>query len=1016
MATTSYGTITIVDNTDLGQLSAYLTTDKYRQQVYNVNDGTWYPDWIANSSYLTITPNIFYNGSPVDLLVSSQPNPQLSITWYENSVNITTGSSSTAVVQSNRTCRRISNLANVDGQRNVVYRADIKYYPVSGDSSLFLVTSVEIELNLNITGTNAAAPKSLQLTGSKAYFTYDWQGNIYGGNSSVLTVSKSLTIAGIFWYYTAPDGNGGTVETLLTNNIVNGGDNSAFIGDSFTLSTATQTQSSLFSALASLGQLGFRVRETDGNAVNPQLISNGFTDYFSIFRYQEAAPGDTVYTAYVDNNEETVTVYDNILDLSGAVSKLYINKDGRDDSAHWHISVTDNIGNIQNFAYAAWNTKDYPNGILKGISSTTISNGGTQAPTINGVSIATSTLTTNDMVIYNGSVFYWNGTNWVLPNTTNTTTYGPDKVAVTLMNVNTAAITFRAEHGTYNGTTFTRDEEVSDLINIFTVSKNQSIVSHSLRLSTANINRSATGQYTPNQVVLDAITRTGGSTSQTSYRDAGVIKYTISYTSGADTTGQNTANNPVTLDLSSETREITQIVVTLGTASPWEDTQTVTVSKSGSSPYNINVFNLDDTISTTFDYKPSADYLIDVPFAVLQGIDELDVNCKINNSTAYPRVSVGNIYNSSDTSLGVVPSFYYNDTAVTTASRVNKVKATLSTSLTIGTSGYFDLLFELSADYSKTVRYKYVSSPEALDAIALYVQTDPGDKFVNQEGKIIITPVLLSGVTAITSGVTYTWEIYRNGWKRLKNSATTQSETTWYHDDYIFFDDEDSPSRTQGDTNIINGTINSKYLHVFGYSVPSYTQFRLTVSRASGNTTLPDFTVVEYISLTDESDPIQVSVLSTVGDKLTNGQGQGVIYAKVTMNQDEVDEIKFPLGFGTDDPPTVSTTAATNMLGYVVKVGNVIKYYARNTTADSWPSTATRLSPGTTTTATYHWTFRDSNNKVIVDTDLESSSYLYSIIHNNANTQFVYVDKDIVNKKLTADVEVSITPTAPSQS
>ena len=52
----SYGTITITDKTDLGQLSVFLTGSTVNQQVCNINTepDTYYPDWIV------IRNTIFY--------------------------------------------------------------------------------------------------------------------------------------------------------------------------------------------------------------------------------------------------------------------------------------------------------------------------------------------------------------------------------------------------------------------------------------------------------------------------------------------------------------------------------------------------------------------------------------------------------------------------------------------------------------------------------------------------------------------------------------------------------------------------------------------------------------------------------------------------------------------------------------------------------------------------------------------------------------------------------------------
>lgn len=873
----SYGTITITDSTDLGQLSAFLSTNKYKEQIADINDEpvTYSPDWSASSGGIIITPTVYYNGNVVDIEASSS---QLEITWYVDGVE--------TVGLANNTFKREGNLPTT-GTRHAAYRADIVYYPVASDHSLSLTTSASIELSCVTVGTDGqpgTPAKSLQLTSSRAYFTYRATGELYGESTSTLTATKSDSIDGIKWFYLNTAGT----PVAITNKIANNGNTNAFTGLSFSLSPNNTYQSALFEVLNAKGQLSIYVQETGSGG---SVVTNGFTDYISIFKYQEAAAGDSVYIASLNNDEETISVYDNVPDLSGAVTQFFLTKGGQNDLTNWHVTVTDNVASDDNLKYVTWNTLDIPGGELLGISSTTISANGTQAPTINGVSIATSTLTTNSLVIYGTSpvLYKWNGSKWIQPSTTNLSKYGPDKLAVAALEVDyTAEISFTAQHGSYSDSTFTPDSgagAIANLIKTFTIKKNATVISHSLRLDSVSLNRTTAGVYTPTVIAIDAIERTGGSATPTAYHPAGVLKYTIYYSSGTPetTTGTNTTDSRIDLDFTSITRPISKIVVTLGATEPYEDTQTITVSNDGSSPYNINVLNPSDTISTTYDYKPNSSFTIDVPFVVMQGGTELKVNVKQSESTAYPRVSTTAIFktvNGSSTSTGITPSFYLNTTAKTSG-EVNKAKATLGTNTIIGESGYFDLTFELSSSFQKTVRYTYGSSPEALNPLLLHLYPNPAEKFINQTGAIVVEPSLYSGNDLIPTNILYKWEIYVNGhWAELKNKALSTSEASstdpyYYHDENnnIFYSTSnvitDTISTISGTADIANNTVNSKYLHVFGSAVEGYSAFRLTATyTTTGSKT------IQQIALVDIDDPIQVRVLSTVGETIVNHQGK----------------------------------------------------------------------------------------------------------------------------------------------
>jgi hypothetical protein len=64
MATiTSYGSITIVDITDIGEFSVYPKCTLPTTVIYSPDDGNYTPDWASQN--LVITPVAYYAGSPV---------------------------------------------------------------------------------------------------------------------------------------------------------------------------------------------------------------------------------------------------------------------------------------------------------------------------------------------------------------------------------------------------------------------------------------------------------------------------------------------------------------------------------------------------------------------------------------------------------------------------------------------------------------------------------------------------------------------------------------------------------------------------------------------------------------------------------------------------------------------------------------------------------------------------------------------------------------------------------------
>ena len=143
----SYGTITITDTTDLGQLSVYLTANTVRQQVYDDNGSStvYYPNWDINNggTALVITPHVYFNGKSESL--SSN---KIAVAWSKTEGGITypygTGqykqfpcSSADAACPesvagtSSKELQRPTNLTK--NGTGATYTATITYYPVDGD-------------------------------------------------------------------------------------------------------------------------------------------------------------------------------------------------------------------------------------------------------------------------------------------------------------------------------------------------------------------------------------------------------------------------------------------------------------------------------------------------------------------------------------------------------------------------------------------------------------------------------------------------------------------------------------------------------------------------------------------------------------------------------------------------------------------------------------------------------------------------------------------------------------------
>ena len=1021
----SYGTITITDKTDLGQLSVFLTGNTVNQQVCNINTepDTYYPNWdtSAGGQALVITPHVYYNDSEV--LLSNQ---NLTVSWSKiengvsyndpiNDVNEPEGATGT----SNKCLQRNKNLTL--GSTGVVYTATFNYKPIANDNNTVITAVATISFSITSYGQNGAtgdAAKSLQLIGSGTYFTYTWDDIRYGSPTIGLTVQKE-EIDYVGWECDGqPIYSGTHPATSGTNRYT--GTSLTLSGDSDATEGATSARvSTLSSNWANNGYAQFRVFEanSDGTAK-----TGGFTDYFTVYKYKEAAPGDSLYASYLNNNEETIVTYQGVMDLSGANARLYINEGGSDDIANWHIAVSDTIGDVTKFNYVVWNSADYPNGsVFKGHSTTQITNNGTQNPTINGAVVQTSSLATNSLVSYYSNnyynVFCWNGTKWVL-SSSNLQTHGPDSVAVITFTVNTAKINFTSQRGTYDGSGFIPDTDIAALHNSFSVNKSASVIGHSLRLSAVNSNKASNNNtYEPPTIEVAAIERSNGGVF--SYTQQGSLAIVVHPKTGNTTTLTN-LTPPYTLTLATY-GDVSYIETFLGDGSTSgdgiEDKQTITVSTNGAngtSPWLFTISNPYDSISTNYSYVVNANGTYSIKLNAMQGNTTKTLYHRTSGTITYPNV----VASCNNTTINGLLTYKYNGNAMTTsgtnAYKVDEITFSVTQDITnIGSEGTITITFYSSATNSVTRTYTYKAVPAALKPITTQIYANPSTVFMNQTGVSIATPEITDGTSTLigTSAIaSYTWYAYivESGWKELTNNSENTDSSKVYIDGVAI---------GLGDTstwqNKANGSVDSRNLKVTGSAVPGYLGFKLNVAIYVGgaaNTT----TYSIPINFTDINDPLHVTLHSTVGEQLVNGQGIGVIYARISMGNVIIDEIPpdDKLGVGVTAPSnTINTGSFEGKLGYCVPVtNNLIDYYYRTSTSGTWTKR-------TTTTAKYSWYFRDSDNEPIEYVSNPGTSVpvnLNILSQDNAqgrivtHQQFVYLTRDVVDKKLTADVKVEV--------
>ena len=369
----------------------------------------------------------------------------------------------------------------------------------------------------------------------------------------------------------------------------------------------------------------------------------------------------------------------------------------------------------------------------------------------------------------------------------------------------------------------------------------------------------------------------------------------------------------------------------------------------GDPALNIIVGNEADVIPCNSSGNTLSQFNIQIPFTAYEGTNRTSATASVGTISGIGGNPVVTITNTSAQVDGLIQIAISNGAAIS----ADHGRITLTFTFTGGQS--------MVAYYSWT---RSLAATNGQNAIIFQVYTPQGDVFYNGQGTLTMNAIIHDGSAEKDSTTTpavssYTWSKYNpsNGTYTPLSSDVAGSYT---------------------------GT-GTKTLTVYGSFVDSYASFRC-VARYDGT----DYT--QYCSLIDKTDPLQVSVLSSLGDQIVNGQGAGALYVKVFQNGDEIDEMLTEV-FSTSTTPSI-----TGLYYYYVNTANkTVQLKHRATEQDPWSNYTQTL------TADYEWSYRDGTGNII------------SSVNGNplpSEGKVIYMDGDLVNKKIVADAIV----TYPSES
>lgn len=298
MAQTTYGSITLVDFTDIGQLSVYPTSNQPLSIIYDPDQNTYTPNWSTSTTNLVLTPVIYYNNTPLTASTSG-----VTITWKRregsgNIASLTTGETK----QPNGSLKVSANKFTPDSSM-ISYIVTVNYLEPETKTTL----TAEGQITFSLVKL-ASSAKTCIISG-ESVFKYNTSQQLVGNRAIVLT-AKVNNVSIQEWQYKKSDGtwdtypSSGTGETLTVD-----ADDNVFVNDTATIQILTD---------------------------DPKVY-----DIHSITKLRDGAPGASTITAVL-SNEDQMIAFPNAgnPDYSQAKSQIYIYKGGAIDTQNWTITQT----------------------------------------------------------------------------------------------------------------------------------------------------------------------------------------------------------------------------------------------------------------------------------------------------------------------------------------------------------------------------------------------------------------------------------------------------------------------------------------------------------------------------------------------------------------------------------------------------------------------------------------------------------------------------------------------------
>ena len=308
----AYGSITLVDIGDLGQLSVVPESNQPTTVIYDPNlviAQQYNPDWGKNS--LVLSPVIYYGGQ----LLSPEANG-LSITWFRK-----LGSSSAASIEASygevvdKGVLTVSKNQFNTGSGQLTYICEVVYNDPTTMGTAQLTAKGQITFSLI---KNATKAKTASIIGESVYL-YNSEGNLVANKNITLSANLS-SLDLVCWGYKNNNNEWVRIEGATSTELVVEANSNYFVDDIATIKVFTKDP----------------VTGEDSS----------ITDVHVITKIRDGAPGDQVISVILSNENQMIPCDSQGNPLEGAFdsafTKITIYEGSTDVTDQWTITASAN--------------------------------------------------------------------------------------------------------------------------------------------------------------------------------------------------------------------------------------------------------------------------------------------------------------------------------------------------------------------------------------------------------------------------------------------------------------------------------------------------------------------------------------------------------------------------------------------------------------------------------------------------------------------------------------------------